>query len=311
MKAFYCDHFVLPLPDGHRFPMLKYARLRELLEVDGRLELLVPDAASDGDLLRVHTEDYLAQVVSGALPREVQRRIGFPWSPELVERSRRSVGGTIAAARAALAEGVAANLAGGTHHAFPDRGEGFCVFNDAAVAIRAVQADGLARRVAVVDLDVHQGNGTAAVFAGDPTVLTLSVHGASNYPFRKEESDLDVALPDGTTDDDYLEAVEAAVRVALQWAPELILYVAGADAFEGDALGRLAVSRAGMLRRDELVLDSAMAAGVPVAIAMAGGYAPEVDDIAGIHADTVSAAADRAHLWVRRPPVPAPTLDSP
>jgi acetoin utilization deacetylase AcuC-like enzyme len=216
------------------------------------------------------------------------------------------VGGTLAAARAALDEGFAANLAGGTHHAFPDRGEGFCVFNDVAVTARDLQARGLASRVAILDLDVHQGNGTAAVFAGDDSVLTLSVHGEGNYPFRKEESDLDISLPDGTGDEPYLDAVERALSVALQWGPELILYLAGADPFEGDALGRLAVTTHGMAERDALVYDHARREGVPVAVVMSGGYAPDVDEIARIHGATVLSAAER---WAARrgAPVPSPT----
>ncbi|HSG48676.1 MAG TPA: histone deacetylase [Longimicrobiales bacterium] len=306
MKTFYCDHFVLPLPDGHRFPMRKYALLRERVAGDPRVELIVPDGATDQELLRVHAPEYLQAVVSGTLSREDQRRIGFPWSPGLVERSRRSVGGTLAAARAALEEGFAANLAGGTHHAFAHRGEGFCVFNDVAVAARDAQARGRVRRVAVVDLDVHQGNGTAAIFREDDSVLTLSVHGEGNFPFRKEESDLDISLPDGTTDEAYLEAVDHALRIALRWEPELILYLAGADPYEGDALGRLSVSMEGMARRDALVYDHAERSGVPLALVMSGGYAPEVEEIARIHAGSVLAAAER---WEARRGLPsrAPT----
>jgi acetoin utilization deacetylase AcuC-like enzyme len=293
MKAFYCDHFVLPLPEGHRFPMGKYALLRQRVETDPRMELLVPGAASDGELARVHTPAYLEAVLGGTLDARAVRRIGFPWSPQLVERSRRSVGGTLAAARAALDDDVAANLAGGTHHAYPDRGEGFCVFNDVGVAVRALQAEGRIRRAAVVDLDVHQGNGTAAVFAGDPSVFTLSVHGRGNYPFNKEAGDLDISLPDGTGDDVYLDAVERGLRVALQGGPELVLYVAGVDPYEGDALGRLSVTRRGMASRDALVYDLCLERGVPVAVVMSGGYAPDPTEIADLHATTVRLAADR------------------
>jgi len=293
VRVFYCDHFVLPLPDGHRFPMEKYSLLRERVARAGEDELHVPEAATDEELLRVHDAGYLERVVSGTLAREDVRRIGFPWSPQLVERSRRSVGGTLASSRAALEDGASANLAGGTHHAFPDRGEGFCVFNDVAVAARALQAEGRARRLAVLDLDVHQGNGTAAIFRGDDTVFTLSVHGANNYPFRKEEGDLDVELPDASGDDLFLSAVEQGVRVALASAPDLAFYLAGADPFEGDRLGRLNVSKAGLARRDELVLDLCAAAGVPVAVVMSGGYARNVEDTVDIHYNAVRAASRR------------------
>jgi acetoin utilization deacetylase AcuC-like enzyme len=299
MKVFYCDHFVLPLPDGHRFPMEKYRLLREAVASLPGVRLEVPDAATDEALLRVHTATYLDAVVHGRLGREEVRRIGFPWSVELVERSRRSVGGTLAAARAALEEGFAVNLAGGTHHAFPGHGEGFCVFNDVAVAARAVQAGGAARRVAVLDLDVHQGNGTAAVFRNDESVLTLSVHGEGNYPFRKEESDLDVSLPDGTGDEGFLHAVDQCLGLLLQWDPDLILYLAGADPWEGDSLGRLSVSRAGMALRDRRVHAAASGAGVPLAVVMSGGYAPDPRDIAALHAATVREAL--AHWNAARP----------
>ena len=300
MRAFYCDHFVLPLPEGHRFPMAKYALLREAVSTLPWIRLEVPEGATDAQLARVHTPDYLRAVTTGALDRDAVRRIGFPWSPELVERSRRSVGGTLSAARAALEEGVAVNLAGGTHHAFPGHGEGFCVFNDVAVAARDILDEGRVRRVAVLDLDVHQGNGTAAIFADDDRVLTLSVHGQGNYPFRKEESDLDIGLADGAGDDAYLDAAHRALRIAVQWSPDLILYVAGADAWEGDALGRLAVTLEGLRRRDALVVETAEAEGIPLAVVMAGGYAPDPRDIARIHATTIECALAR---WAegRRP----------
>jgi acetoin utilization deacetylase AcuC-like enzyme len=295
MRAFYCDHFVLPLPDGHRFPMAKYARLRERVITEGLVaagDLHEAPAASWEALTLAHTPAYVAAVAAGTLSAEMLRRIGFPWSPAMVERSRRSAGATIAAARAALDDGAAVNLAGGTHHAFADRGEGYCVFNDVAVAARLLQHEGRCTRIAVVDCDVHQGNGTAAIFRNDHTVFTFSMHGEKNYPFRKETSDLDVELPDGTGDAAYLAALSAHLpAVFARQQPELVFYLAGADPFEGDRLGRLRVSMAGLEARDALVFDACRAAGTPVAVAMSGGYAPEVDDIVAIHLHTVRAAA--------------------
>ena len=211
------------------------------------------------------TAAYVDAVANGTLPREAQRRIGFPWSPQMVERSRRSVGATIAASRAALEDGVAANLAGGTHHGFADRGEGFCVFNDVAVAARVLQRDRQARRIAIVDLDVHQGNGTAAIFAGDETVFTFSMHGEKNFPFRKEISDLDVALADGTGDDDYLALLRSHLdQVLNRHQPDFVFYLAGADPYEGDRLGRLKLTIEGLRTRDEIVFDTCRRAGLPV-----------------------------------------------
>lgn len=300
MIAYYCDHFVLPLPEGHRFPMDKYARLRtrvleeRVLPADALVE---PDAVDWRDLTRVHTEDYVARVRDGQLSRDEQRRIGFPWSPQMVERSRRSVGGTLAAARAALRDGVSANLAGGTHHAFRDRGEGYCVFNDVAVAATTLVETRRISRAAVVDLDVHQGNGTAAIFEHDPRVFTCSLHGAANYPFRKERSDLDVPLPDGTGDDVYLSHLCDALDVVFGAEPDLVFYVAGADPYEGDRLGRMRLTEAGLRRRDAVVLGRCLAERVPVAVSMAGGYAPDVDAIARIHAGTIAEAAACARSW--------------
>ena len=294
MRAFYCDHFELPLPDGHRFPMEKYRLLRKRIETAEHIDLTVPEAITSEALGRVHTPGYLARVTNGSLSREEIRRIGFPWSPQLVERSRRSVGGTVAAARAAVEDGAAVNLAGGTHHAFPDRGEGFCVFNDVAVAIRCLQADGTASRSAVLDLDVHQGNGTAAIFGTDDSVFTLSIHGANNFPFHKERSDVDVDLPDGADDDTYLDAVDKAVPRALTDGVDLAFFIAGADPFDGDRLGRLAVTKVGMRERDAIVFDACSKAGVPVAVVMSGGYASSVVDTVDIHEATVRAAARAA-----------------
>ena len=303
MKAFYSDHFVLPLPPEHSFPMAKYRLLRERLGLEAVLDPadIVEASAADWDTLRlVHTPEYVDAVRTGRLTRDAQRRIGFPWSPAMVERSRRSVGATVEAARHALAHASAtgANLAGGTHHAFADRGEGFCVFNDVAVATRLLTTEGLVRRVAVIDCDVHQGNGTAAIFRDDPAVFTFSTHGRNNYPFRKEASDLDVEWPDGTTDDAYLAALEQHVtRVLAGHHPDLVFYLAGADPYEGDRWGRLKLTIEGLRRRDAIVFDACRAHGVPVTVTMAGGYARDVDAIVTIHANTIRTAV--AHATAR------------
>jgi acetoin utilization deacetylase AcuC-like enzyme len=297
LKVFYTDHFVLPLPPEHRFPMQKYALLRQRVAESGLIapeNMHVPRAASNTEILRAHNFDYLHRVQNGLLTPQEIRRIGFPWSPAMVERSRRSSGATIEACRAALGEGFAANLAGGTHHAFSDSGQGFCVFNDAAIAARAMQAEGRVRRVVIIDCDVHQGNGTAAILADDPTIFTFSIHGAKNFPFHKEQSDLDVELEDGTEDAAYLAALEQGLALALKRAQaDIAIYLAGADPFSGDRLGRLALTKAGLAARDRLVFDTCQAAGLPVAIAMAGGYAPQVEDIVDIHFQTIHEAAER------------------
>lgn len=294
MRAFYSDHFVLPLPDGHKFPMAKYSRLRERILAEGIVsldQLHEAPLATIADLELVHAPEYVKAVITGTVPPEIQRRIGFPWSPQMVERSRRSVGATIAAAQAALDDGVAANLAGGTHHAFADRGEGFCVFNDVAVAARVLQQHALARRIAIVDLDVHQGNGTAAIFAGDPSVFTFSMHGDKNFPFRKETSDLDVPLADGTGDEEYLPLLQSHLHDVLnRHQPDFVFYLAGADPFEGDRLGRLRMTIDGLRRRDEIVMEACTRARLPVAISMSGGYANDIDAIVTIHTNTIRTA---------------------
>lgn len=293
MKLFYADHFVLPLPPGHRFPMEKYSRLRERLLASGHFaadDFRVPDAATDTELIRAHDAGYVQRVVRGTLGHDEIRRIGFPWSEAMVERSRRSAGATLAACRAALADGCAANLAGGTHHAFRDRGEGFCVFNDAAVAALAMRAEGRVERVAIVDCDVHQGNGTASILANRVDCFTFSIHGARNFPFDKETSDLDVELPDGTGDDAYLAALDDALALVFRHQPDLVIYLAGADPFEDDRLGRLKLTKAGLAARDERVLGECRRRSLPVAIAMAGGYARQIDDTVAIHAATINTA---------------------
>ena len=300
MKAFYSDRFVLPLPAGHRFPMQKYRLLRERVARElSAVELLEAPSALDSQLMLAHTPEYVRQVSEGRLDADQLRAIGFPWSPAMVERSRRSVGATLAACHAALQDGVAVNLAGGTHHAYADQGGGFCVFNDAAVAARTMQFEasqaGAALQVAVVDLDVHQGNGTAAIFADDPTVFTLSLHGERNYPFRKETSDLDIALSDGCDDDTYLAALEGGLRTLFERCePGLIVYLAGADPHQGDRLGRLNLTLEGLACRDRQVFAHAQARGIPVAVAMAGGYGQDIDQTVDIHLQTVQLAAASA-----------------
>jgi len=294
MNLFYSDVFVLPLPSHHRFPMGKYARLRERLLAGGDFGLEdfgVPAAVTDAEITRVHCAEYLERVADGRLSAAEQKAIGFPWSERMVERSRRSSGATLAAAREALTRGWAANLAGGTHHAFRARGEGFCVFNDTAIAARALQAEAALTRIAVIDCDVHQGNGTASIFAGDESVFTFSIHGARNFPFTKEASDLYVELPDGTCDDEYLWHLERALDETLERShPQLVFYLAGADPYEGDRLGRLKLTKAGLARRDEMVLGTLAARRIPVAIAMAGGYASDIEDSVDIHANTIRTA---------------------
>ena len=304
MQAFHSDTFVLPLPAGHSFPMSKYRLLRERVQAElPQIRLCEAPLASDGELALAHSPTYVSHVADGLLTPAQQREIGFPWSLRMVERARRSVGATVAAARAALVEGAAANLAGGTHHAYADKGSGYCVFNDVAVAARLMQAETHRQRrrllrVAVIDLDVHQGNGTAAIFRDDPTVFTLSMHGEKNFPFRKEASDLDVNLPDGCGDADYLDALNQAL--AQLWSahekalPGLIFFVAGADPHEGDRLGRLKLSAAALAERDRIVFSAAAARGIPLAVSMAGGYGKVIDDTVAIHFNTLKLASELA-----------------
>lgn len=294
MRAFYSDQFVLPLPEGHRFPMEKYRLVRKQVAREtppSALDFRVPLAATDDELTTVHAPEYVRKVAEGTLSEAEIRRVGFPWSRELVERSRRAVGGTIGAARTALQEGIAVNLSGGTHHAFPAWGEGFCVFNDVAVAARCMMRDGLANRIVILDLDVHQGNGTAFIFREEPRVFTLSVHGANNYPFRKVAGDLDIELGDDTDDTPFLEAVETGLAAALESGPfDLAFYLAGADPLEEDRLGRLSVSRSALLQRDQMVFSTCKAAGVPVALVMAGGYAEPIQSTVDVHVGAIRTA---------------------
>lgn len=287
--------YTFPLPAGHRFPIAKYELLRQrvLDEIAAPGEVHEPARAGRDALLRVHTAGYVDAFTTGTLDESAVRRLGFPWSPALVERSYRAVGGTMEAARFALAHGVAMNLAGGTHHAFPDRGEGFCVFNDVAIAIRSLQADKMIERAAIIDLDVHQGNGTNAIFAGDDRVFTFSMHGGRNYPFTKVAGSLDIELDDGCGDDTYLALLAQHLpRVVAEARPDLIVYLAGADAHENDRLGRLRLTSAGLARRDVLVLEAAREVGIPVVITIAGGYGRDIDTTVGVHVTTARLASE-------------------
>ncbi len=320
MKAFYSDQFVLPLPPGHRFPMAKYALLRDAIaQALPEVQLLPAPSASDGELALAHSPAYIGDIANGSLSPAGQREIGFPWSPAMAERARRSVGATIAAVRSAMQEGVAANLAGGTHHAYADQGSGFCVFNDVAVAARLMQAEwgrgsasrfgqpeGVRRlplKVAVIDLDVHQGNGTARIFQGDESVFTLSLHGDKNFPFKKEFSDLDVSLPDGCGDADYAAALDRALdEMAHRFEPGLVIYLAGADPFEGDRLGRLKLSFDGLEARDRRVFDWCLSRRIPVAFVMAGGYGVKIEETVQVQLNTYRTALAYWQRWQNRAP---------
>jgi acetoin utilization deacetylase AcuC-like enzyme len=292
LKAFYADHYVLPLPAGHRFPMEKYRKLRDLVsQLDG-IQLENAPIVTDTQILYAHDASYLIKVLQGGLSPEEQREIGFPWSLQMVERSRRSAGATLAAAKIALKEGVAANLAGGTHHAYRNKGSGFCVFNDSAIAARALQKEINPKlKVAVIDLDVHQGNGTASILENDPSIFTLSIHGENNFPFTKEVSDLDIGLPDGTGDESYLTALHQGLEILdQQFKPNFIIYLAGADPHQGDRLGKLSISKDGMRQRDECVFQYGLDRQTPIAFSMAGGYGKEIESTVDIHFQTIQTA---------------------
>lgn len=299
MKAFYCDHYALPIAPGSRFPVEKYARLRERVATLPGLDLELIEAPPLGvdELTLVHSRGYARRMLDGEVSKEEQRLLGFPWTRQLVERALRSAGGTLAACEAALAAGMAVNLAGGTHHARSDGGAGYCVFNDVAIAARALSRR--LKRILIVDADVHQGDGTAEILATDRDLYTFSIHGERNFPRRKAVSDLDVALPDGTGDAVYLRNFRDGLHRALLAArPEFVIYLAGADPFAGDRLGRLAVSKEGLQARDELVFEQLRLRDLPGAVVMGGGYARDVEDIVDIHATTVRLAA--MHARARR-----------
>jgi len=291
MRAWSSARWSIPLPDGHRFPIGKYRMVRDGVVAAGLLhagDIEEPDRASLDWLRLVHGTEYIGAVLDGALGAPAERRLGFPWRPELPERSLRTVQGTVEAAIDALERGAGLNLAGGTHHAFPDHGEGYCVFNDIAVAIRGLQRGGRIERAAIIDLDVHQGNGTARIFDGDPDVYSFSVHGVRNYPFRKERSRLDVGLEDGLDDRGYLATLDQHLDPVLDDAdPDLVFFIAGVDPYRGDRLGRLALSAEGLRRRDRRVIRACAARGIPIAVVLGGGYAADLQDLVTLHGNTV------------------------
>jgi len=292
LKAFYADHYVLPLPEGHRFPMEKYKKLRDLVSQLAGVYLENAPSVTDTQILYAHDASYLIKVLQGSLSPQEQQEIGFPWSTQMVERSRRSAGATLAAAKIALKEGVAANLAGGTHHAYRNKGSGFCVFNDSAIAARALQKEIHPRlKVAIIDLDVHQGNGTASILENDPSIFTFSIHGENNFPISKEVSDLDIGLPDGTGDEFYLAALHQGLqKLEEQFKPDFIIYLAGADPHEGDRLGKLSITKNGMGQRDECIFQFALDRQIPIAFSMAGGYGKEIQSTVDIHFQTIQTA---------------------
>ena len=291
-SIFYSPYYYAEIGEGHVFPIRKFEIAKEILLAEGTLtpdEIVAPQAVDIADLLLVHTEDYITRLTEGRLTAKEIRKLGLPWSESLVRRSFHAISGTINAARHALIDGVSSNLAGGTHHAFPDRGEGFCVLNDVAVSIRVLQRESLACRFLIIDLDVHQGNGTAFIFRDSPEVFTFSMHGAKNYPLFKETSTLDIELADGTADEDYLETLEHALPGLRLHNADIIFYLAGADPYENDRLGRLKLSKEGLKKRDEAVLRFAREEGVPIVTTMSGGYAEEIADTVDIHCNTIRA----------------------
>jgi acetoin utilization deacetylase AcuC-like enzyme len=286
-RLWYCDHHELPLPPGHKFPAQKYSLLRVALGGDARFTFEPAPLAAVEAIELAHDPAYVQAVLNGSVDPRIIRRIGFPWSEGLVRRTLASVGGTLRATEDALAVGWGGNLAGGTHHAFYAEGSGFCVFNDLAIAIRFA-----ARRAAIIDLDVHQGDGSAAIFAGDPEVFTLSLHGGNNFPFRKQQSTLDVALPDGTCDDEYLSALAGALPKLFASAPEIVFYQAGVDGLASDKLGRLGLTPAGLRERDRMVFEACRAHGLPCVVTLGGGYSEPIALTVTAHVSTFRAAAD-------------------
>lgn len=290
MQVFYTPRYYAEIGEGHVFPIRKFELVRDRLLAEDTLdpsEIVEPAPALLEEVLLVHTEDYVSRLCNGQLTSKELRRLGLPWSESLVRRSFYAVGGTLAGTNVALAEGYSSNLAGGTHHSFADRGEGFCVLNDVAIAIRALRARNRIRRAAIVDCDVHQGNGTATIFAGDSETFTFSMHGANNYPLFKAQSTLDIELPDGTNDDEYLECLARHLPAVFAHDPEIVFYLAGADPFAKDKLGRLALSIDGLRERDSYVLRECYWREVPVVTVMSGGYGKDISDTVEIHCNTI------------------------
>ena len=305
MQVFYSPRYYADIGQGHIFPIRKFELVRDCLLAEDALgpdEIIEPSPATLEQALLVHTEDYISRLCSGALTAKELRRLGLPWSESLVRRSFYAVGGTIAAAQHALIEGYGSNLAGGTHHSFADRGEGFCVLNDVAIAICVLRNEGLIRRAAIVDCDVHQGNGTATIFAGDADTFTFSIHGANNYPLFKAQSTLDIELPDGTVDHEYLECLTSHLPTVLAFNPEIVFYLAGADPYAGDKLGRLALTIAGLRKRDLCVLRECYDREVPLVTVMSGGYGKDINDTIEIHCNTIRAVKEvfESRVAVRR-----------
>jgi acetoin utilization deacetylase AcuC-like enzyme len=291
-RLFYCDHHQLPLPPGHRFPAEKYRMLREQLAADGYFELVPADPA-DVELVELaHDPAYVRAVMDGTLDATIVRRIGFPWSPQLVQRTLCSVGGTLAATNEALATGWGGNLAGGTHHAFRDSGAGFCVFNDLVIAIHAGRKRRQFQRAAVLDLDVHQGDGTALLLAGDADAFTVSIHCSANFPFRKQQSSFDLELPAGTPDAEFLAALDTALDRVLQFCPEILFYQAGVDGLASDTFGRFALTLEGLRERDRRVFTAVQQHGIPLVVTLGGGYSKPIELTAKAHAGTFRAAAE-------------------
>jgi acetoin utilization deacetylase AcuC-like enzyme len=302
MKIFYTDHFLIPLTADHRFPLEKYSLLRQQIinsSIVDSVTLSVPRAAKNQEILRAHSPAYWKRLQKGEMASKEMRRTGFPWSNELIERAKRSVGATIEACLSALEENIAVSLSGGTHHAFRDRGEGYCLLNDSVIAARALQAQNDVNKLLIVDCDVHQGNGTAALAKNDPNIFTFSIHGKNNFPYHKEKGDLDIALDDGTGDVDYLAALEKGLLQTLNlFNAQIVIYLAGADPYVDDRFGRLSVSKEGLLKRDQMVFRFCHEAGIPIAVTMAGGYARKIEDTVDIHLQTVKAAVEWQRIMV-------------